>query len=633
MTRKPIRSLALAYFVTLWVVFTWPLTKSMFTGIPSSATNVEKGNVIRMVPGDHLQLHYNFWLAKDMLSGGTPLFHNIYEFNTGSDEERFLPRPYYAPASLVYALVSRFGGAAFGWNISGLLCILVGFWASWRLARRFVDDDVTALLMGSVGQLLPFCWVSLLGGSPAGFGFVWVAVLFLGVDIAIRDRRAAGGLLAGWAILFASWTDSHVFFFLMLATPCWALLSFSLRDSIDLRGYVNWRELILALLPLVVIAAVAYALFSLEHAHMLGGTTMAGGRSDAEVRLFSPQGAGLFTFLHDKGAAQIYMGYGLAAVLGFGFVSLMLRPPKMSCPPGRVRLFVVALFLGIAAVALLSLGLSGPRFGKAFTLARELIPPYAMIRQPPKIFCLMPALLSVATSISVASLLTWIRPVRFRRAGLVVLAILVGFTLKQPVDATICLLDSGNEAYRAVTIDAARRGQVPHVLGIPLWPGDSAWSSLNEHYASLYRIRMINGYSPFVKSNYVKDVFYAFDSVNKGALDERQIARLLKMGVGYVVLHENAFPEKVSPYPVAFTLRSLLNSPYLEWLYQADEIWAFRLLDRPRTVTPSVTHWSVFGPSRLWDLSRNPHEGAAVKEDPSAWQGRLVQLSGTNAWI
>ena len=633
MTRKSILGLALVYFLLLWAVFTWPLAKYVFTGIPSSATNVEKDNVIRMVPGDHLQLHYNFWLAKDMLSGDTPLFHNIYEFNTGSDRERFLPRPYYAPASLFYALIARFGGNAFAWNVSGLLCLLIGFWASWRLARRFVSDEATALFMGALGQLVPFSWVSLLGGSPAGFGFVWVAVLFLGIDMAIRDRRIRGGFLAGLAILFASWTDSHVFFFLMLATPCWCLLSFALRDSVDLRSGKNWRELTLALLPAVGLAIIAYVLFSLEHANMLGGTTMEEGRSASEVLLFSPAWQGLFSFSHDRAGALIYIGYALVTVLGLGFVSLMLRPPEMSIPPWRVRLFVVVLFCSMAVISILALGLSGPKMGAVFLRLRELIPPYAMIRQPPKIFCLMPSLLSIAAALSVASLVAWIRPLYYRRMALGALALILTLSLKWPVAATICLLDNGNEAYRAIATDAAQGGKAPQVLGIPLWPGDSSWSSLNEHYASLYRIRMVNGYSPFVKSNYVEDVFYPLDSINKGALSESQISDLRAMGVGYIVLHENAFPEKVSPYPVAFTLSRFLNHPRLELMHQSGEVWAFRILPRPRQVTPSVNHWQVFGPSRRWDLSLCPRGGVQVVDDPSTWQGRYVQLSHTNAWI
>ena len=633
MNRKTLYVLALIFFVMLWAVFSWPLGKHLFTGIPSSGTNLEKGNVIRMVPGDHLQLLYNFWLAKDMMSGDTPLFYNLYEFNTGSDEARLIPRPYYAPASILYALISHIGGDAFGWNMSGMLCVLIGFWGCWRLARRFVSDELTALALGVTALVIPYTWVSLLGGSPAGFGVVWVPVLFLGLDQAIRSKRAAGGVLAGVAILFASWTDSHVFFFSMLAIPCWCLLCFTLRESVDLRDGRNWRELIVALLPAVVLGAVAVVLFQLEHAHMLGGTTMADGRTDAEIGLFSPEWTNLFGFSHGKGGAQVYVGYVAAAVLGLGFILLLIRPPNMACPPWRVRLFMVMLFVGLVGVAVLALGLSGPLEGKAYVIARKLVSPFEKIRQPPKIFCLIPALLCVALPMCGAALVQWLSSPRLRHCAVVAIALLLIFTYKLPISATICLIDSGNEAYRVIADDATNRGLKPRAIAIPLWPGDSAWTSLNEHYASLYRIRMVNGYSPFVQSNYIDDVFFRFESLNKGALDAGQLTALREMGVEYLVLHENAFPEKVSPFPVAFTLKRFLNHPYLERMHQSGEIWSFRILDRPRRVTPVAEHWRTFGPSLMWDLSHNPHGGVVLLKEPSSWRGLVVQMNATNAWI
>ncbi|MFT5474453.1 MAG: hypothetical protein ACI856_002794, partial [Kiritimatiellia bacterium] len=135
------------------------------------------------------------------------------------------------------------------------------------------------------------------------------------------------------------------------------------------------------------------------------------------------------------------------------------------------------------------------------------------------------------------------------------------------------------------------------------------------------------------QSNYIDNVFFRFDSLNKGALDAGQLAALRDMGVEYLVLHENAFPEKISPFPVAFTLQRFLNHPYLEQMHQSDEIWSFRILDRPRRVIPVADHWSTFGPSRMWDLSHNPHGGVVLFEEPSSWRGHAVQMSGTNAWI
>ncbi len=50
--------------------------------------------------------------------------------------------------------------------------------------------------------------------------------------------------------------------------------------------------------------------------------------------------------------------------------------------------------------------------------------------------------------------------------------------------------------YSAIKIDAKSQNVKPHIMVIPLWPGDSAFSSIYQHYVSIYNIRMINGYCP-----------------------------------------------------------------------------------------------------------------------------------------
>ena len=77
------------FFVSLivtllvWLAFSWPLPRQVFSAIPISAQNAEKYHIRAMIPGDQLQLLYHFWLFSDMVRGKTPFFYNLYEFNTG----------------------------------------------------------------------------------------------------------------------------------------------------------------------------------------------------------------------------------------------------------------------------------------------------------------------------------------------------------------------------------------------------------------------------------------------------------------------------------------------------------------------------------------------------------------------
>jgi len=53
-----------------------------------------------------------------------------------------------------------------------------------------------------------------MGGSPTGFGMMWLPLALLGVDAAVAERRMAGGWIAAVAMLFAKLRpDTHMFFF------------------------------------------------------------------------------------------------------------------------------------------------------------------------------------------------------------------------------------------------------------------------------------------------------------------------------------------------------------------------------------------------------------------------------------
>ena len=100
----------------MWMLFTWPLAKQFSRAIPWTGDRAGGATVQELVPGDHLQLLYHFWLMRDMLAGHTPWFANVYEFNLGDDAARIESGAYYAPFSLVYAALAGWGGDAWGWN-------------------------------------------------------------------------------------------------------------------------------------------------------------------------------------------------------------------------------------------------------------------------------------------------------------------------------------------------------------------------------------------------------------------------------------------------------------------------------------------------------------------------------------
>lgn len=623
--------------VCVWIAFTWPLPTLLKKGIPHTAMSPPNQRVVYMVPGDHLQLLYHFWLAGDMIRGGTPPFRNLYEFNIGDDQATRRVGPYYFPFSFLYWAGESLGGRAFGWNVTGFLTLWLAYLLTCLLARRYTPSDMVAFFAALPGIAMPVYWINLLGGSPFGFALMWCPAMLLGLDLAIRDGHVGGGFLAGLSLLFASWTDSHVFFFCALMAPAWSCVVFLQREQFKPWGNTI-RDLVVALLPAGILAGSALFINRLFMSQSATDLMTRGGRLPQEAMLFSPQWRGLFQHLADGTSSQIYLGWcvmiGMAVAVALSLLSRSTRTRLLAREMRSTTITVFFLLAAVAGIALLALGPRGPEDGLAFRAARKLIPPYTMIRQPAKIFCLVPSLLAILTAVAWTQIRVFV-PARWVAVLLPLWALLLVTEYRYPLRPGVCLLDADQATYAAVAKDAVAHQVSPHALVIPLWPGDSHWTSLYQYYASLYRIRMVNGYHPFVSRDYMTNVFQRLESVNKGRVDEAQLAWLQAAGVDQIILHENAFPEKVSPFPVGDTLRRLLQNPRLRWLAQSNGVWAFRI--EPPGLPPQEIHPAprlpFLFPTRFWEVERLSTQGQGVVEDPDASSGLALRLTPASGRI
>ena len=198
------------------------------------------------------------------------------------------------------------------------------------------------------------------------------------------------------------------------------------------------------------------------------------------------------------------------------------------------------------------------------------------------------------------------------------------------IDPTICGLDREQGAYRAVAEDAKASGNArPHIIVLPIWPGDSHYNSVNEYYISLYHIRMINGYGGMAKKKYMDEIFLPLESMNMGGVYDSQLDNLLKRGVGYVVLHEDTFPEKVSPFPIGYTLQQLLNHPRLECIGKDGAVWSFKILPKLRQTSVERKEFiSCFFPSQHQEFEWHVVTNAVVRtDDPAAVLGGYARLT------
>lgn len=621
------KALAFSVLATLliWTYFTWPLALHIHDGIPMAHSGGQEHPVRPMEAGDHLQLLYYFWLFSDMVRGETPWMYNPYEFNTGDESARYQPEAYYAPFSWIYTLISFAGSRALAYNLSAIFSLWITLWFTWLLVRRYVSDPVISAAMSLIAIMLPYRWFCLLGGSPTGFGMAMTPLLLWGLDRAVRDASIAGGVAAALAIIFSFTSDLHIFFFNVLLTPAWCVVSLTQAKDFRWASPASYTRVLLALLP-VLAGTLAVVLYSRGVADDLSGTHMSGGRTIQETMIFSPQRNGLFAWHDHPVSGQIYIGYLMALLILAGGVSLLIRFMRKPSEMWRDAMLFAALLAGISMIALLAMGPHGPRSGYLFVKAREWIPEYDMIRQAGKIYGILPPMLALVAALAFAQLNCISR--RYIISMAILFSLGMGWEYGQRQHPPVSLLDVEQPAYAAVANDAAERGERPHAIIVTLWPGDSHYASAYQYYASLYRIRMVNGYTPAINQDYFNDIFLRFQSINQGWMTGDQADELIDRGVNYLILHEDLFPEKVSPFPIAYTIQALLKHPRLELLRQSGPVWSFRILGKNEIASVIETPaWSWHFAARHYIFERVLSEGGEVRQDSTASRGQYLALT------
>lgn len=606
----------------------WPLAAHVTKAIPTAAVVGPSEPVQHMTSGDHLQLLYHFWLFQDMLAGKTPWFHNLYEFNLGDDAARRETGTYYFPFSLFFAVGDWIAGRAFGWNLAGFLSIWSGIALTFALLRRYAIPAPWAWALAGLAASVPYRWFCLAGGSPTGFAMCWPPLLLFGLDLAVRERTWKGGALAGLALLLCAWDDTHAYFFGTALTPVWCLFALLWTDrKPQAKDVVRW---VIALSPILLALVVA----TLTTSNMTGNLKETGikVRSPQEVLLSSPGAPGLFSHEELGITNHVHLGACLMILLGAGGIAALagFLTNRSRWRPAVSMVLLGAVFAGIV---LLALGFRGWHDGFFFRLARSLVPPYGMIRQPAKIFCLLPTILAVAGGIG-------LNAIRARSRRPLLTSVLCGLTIAggfaeyaSLVGLRVGVLDTSQQAYAAVVAEAAKRGETPRALVLPLWPGDSHFTSVYQYFASLHRLRLVNGYRPFVPKSYREGFFGDFVSANQGWLTDAQLNDLQKRGIQYLLLHENMMPEKVAPFPVGLTLKRLLNHPRLEPLRQDGSVHGWRILDQPRTVTPVAPGWTNWPPAARWWLAGELPVGAAASVTNDADGAAILRLAAPGAMV
>lgn len=605
--------LLVAVSTALYLYFMAPIGKHITTGIPY--TSYYYGGQIpqdgyqeittELIQGDHLQLQYHFDLFSKMLNGDIPAFHNLYEFNTGSDAERKIIDPYYIPFSFTYTIAQYFSTDAFAWNFSQLLSALCSLVFLYLLVRRFTSKEtlqITCLAIAVIAITVPYRWINLAAGSPTGFGMGLVPGVFLGIDIAIRDKRIKGGILAAILTFLLYCTDLHCFVFSILATPIFCIISWIFKATKAKDLLPSWKEFwcLTKNLIAIPIAGLCAMYFALKLRASYATTDVAGGRTLDELRVNSPVLDSLVDYAHPSHSAMHFnIGWTLTILIIASTIialftityyyiksrkktiSTLTDTEKLELSKKRFIAFTAFLFcITIFGIIILALGTNGPFDGLGLRAIRKILPPYQMIRQPVKIFCLLPTLIAPLLII-IWNLFNSKQKMYQHCKGMILFAVvLLSLTVaREGMWCGISLLpEQKQSAYQEVVNASKSINKTPRALILPIWPGDSSWSSIYEYHAIRNDLRMLNGYSPVKSFDYLDDVFYRYETFTQGYISNDDLATLKEKHLATaIIIHENAFPDKVSPLPVGYTLKQFLNNSNLQFLKQDRDAWSFSI--------------------------------------------------------
>ncbi|MBI4010722.1 MAG: hypothetical protein HY359_00315 [Candidatus Rokubacteria bacterium] len=335
------------------------------------------------------------------------------------------------------------------------------------------------------------------------------------------------------------------------------------------------------LLPVAVALLLAVGYVSgLRSTVMAGSLTATGGRPYSLIARNAPTPGDLLRPRNPDDERAVYPGV-LPALLALAGLAGWRRKPRATATVGLY-----------GATGLLALGLSlGPSLDPVlplYRLAYAYVPYFNYPRSPARLMLLTFTALAVLAAWGLRRL-----PAGTRGTRLATLAIAAGILLDyapfRPIGVT--LLDPTDPLYATIGREAGAR----RFLAVPLFPGDSHQSSVYQFHVTTTRARMVNGYNPLVSRRYVEEIFDNLLSVNVGEIGPAEYDLLRRLGVGFVVVHEELFFWKVSPFPGALAVENLRASPYLLFRGRAGDRSLFEVRERPAGPPAGVSHASPVG--------------------------------------
>jgi hypothetical protein len=309
----------------------------------------------------------------------------------------------------------------------------------------------------------------------------------------------------------------------------------------------------------------------------------------------------------------VYVGVVAAALALIGLAALR----RVADPGRRAR----TVFFAVAGLVGLLLAV-GPNLDllPVYHLFFRVVPMFNFPRVSGRILAIGAVGLALLAALGLAAL----RQRAGRRAGIVtavVFALLVADYLPARAPG-LTTLPLAHPVYERL---ARERTAGETILELPIWPGDSAWTSNYLWYVTRYRNLLLNGYSPATPRTYVESVFKPLYPLDFGEMRRPQYDLLSRLGIRFIVFHEEVYPRKISDFPVRLAVKNLRGSRYLETVAGAPPLWLFRLRPEP-PADGELVAGAVSPLGSLWEVEQSNAAGGVRVDDPLASGGAVVSF-------
>ena len=205
MAKRPI-ILCLALCLIAGILFSWPLAPNFFSSIPYTLKPIPGNERVPLMPGDHLQTYYWFWLLSDNLFGHSPFHTNPYEFNGPLGPMSAVYADF--PFSLLYVAL-LFLGPVGAYNSLIILSFLFSGLAMFLLARIWTKDHWASLMTGLIFAVVPYRVSHIAGGQLYGYIIFLLPLFLYFVEQTLSTGRWVYGGAAGLCLVLMSLMDPH----------------------------------------------------------------------------------------------------------------------------------------------------------------------------------------------------------------------------------------------------------------------------------------------------------------------------------------------------------------------------------------------------------------------------------------